>query len=351
MALGSTAAAISIQDGAGAVVNLANGAVGQFTPGANLTISLQSTAGVGKWSLQFEAPMYPALHQRTFDWLPGQVNAWVVPMPSGPVSPLQVLAGIELISVVSDASGGAIPQSINFLQSKGANSIGLQHVADYVIVAALPAYTNVNGVLTGNANGAVTSTMADGATPAVGDLFLLEQGLAGSAADAGLYQLTAVGSAGAKFVATLAQDWQLGNILLPGTEIHVGYRGTVFKGTTWVNTLTGLTNVIGTAAFTYFPRIVTYTSALVAGIQTAGAGATASAPAVMSVMSTSLTNVLTQRRTPNTASTTIMYCKNTAGMAAGGLGTGAASVFATVAAGTIQNTDVSTMDTTVFNPC
>jgi hypothetical protein len=38
-------------------------------------------------------------------------------------------------------------------------------------------------------------------------------------------------------------------------------------------------------------------------------------------------------------------------MAAGGLGTGAASVFSTVAAGTINNADVSTMDTTVFNPC
>jgi len=351
MALSSTAAAVSIQDGSGAATNLANGANGQFTPGAVVTVALQSTSGIMRWDLMFVCPAFPSLHQKIFSWTPGMVNAQAVQMPAYPVSGTDPRSGIEMISIVSDGSGGSIPTSINFLQSKGANAVPAQHRADYVIVASLPAYTNTGGTLVGNSNGAITSTMADGATPAVGDIFLLEHGLAASAADAGLYQIVAVGAAGAKFQAIPAPDWQVGTVLLPKTEILVGPAGSVFKNTTWVNTLAGLTNVIGTASFTFFARFVTYTSALVAGIQTAGASATSGAPAVMSVMSTSLTNVMTTRRTPNTATATITYQKNTAGMAAGGLGAGAASVFSTVAAGTINNADVSTMDTTVLNPC
>jgi hypothetical protein len=353
MALASTAAAVSIQDASGAVTNLANGANGQFTPGTVLTVSLQSTSGIGKWSLAFNCQMYPALHQRVFDWLPGMNNAWAVPMPAGPASSINPLAGIQLISVVSDASGGAVIQSLNTLQSKGANAVPLQHIADYVIVAALPAYTNAAGTLTGTGNAAVTSAMADGATPAVGDIFLLEQGRAASAADVGLYQLVTVGSGSVPFVATRMPDMAQGNVLLPKTTIEVGPRGTVFgtAGTTWVNTLTGLTNLIGTASFTFFPRQVTWTSALVAGVVTGGASATAGAPAVMSVQSATLTQVVCVRRTANTTTATVNGYAYNGNPTAGGLGTGSVSMMACVAAGTVNNADVSTMDVTVINPC
>jgi hypothetical protein len=350
MALASTAAAISIQDGAGAVTNLANGALGQYTPGAVVTFALQSTSGIGKWTMTFICPGFSSLHQRTFDWLPGMFNGWQVQMPPGSASYANPQSGIQVVSVVSDASGGSIPQSLNVLQSRGAAAAPMQHAADYVIVASLPAYTNVNGVLTGNSNGAVTAAMADAATPAVGDFFLLEQGLAATALDAGLYQLTAVGAAGAKFVATLAPDWSQGNILLPKTEILVGPRGTVFKNTTWVNSLTGLTNLIGTASFTFFPRFVTWTSALVAGVVTGGASATTGAPAVMSVLSATLTQVVCVRRTANTTTATVNGYAYNGNPTAGGLGTGSVSMMACVAAGTVNAADISTMDVTIINP-
>jgi hypothetical protein len=351
MALSSTAANIAITDGSGAASNVSNGGSFQYTPGGTITVALQSTSGIGKWTFQFICPAVSSLHLVTRDWLPGQANAFTFPMPAAPVSGTNPASGIQIISMVSDASGGSIPTSLAFLQAKGGAAVPMQHVADYVIVTALPAYTNVGGTLTGTGNAAVTSTMADGATPAVGDIFLLEQGRAAGAADVGLYQLVTVGSGSVPFGAARIGDMATGAVMLPKTEVLVGFRGTVFGGTTWVNTLTGLSNVVNTASFTFFPRQVTWTSAMVAGIVTAGVGATAGAPAVASIQSATLTNFLYTRRTPNTCTATITYQMDTGVVAAGGLGTGAASVFATVAAGTINNADISTMNVTYVNPC
>ena len=351
MALSSTAAAISIVDGAGPATNLANAANGAFSPGGTITIALQSTSGIGKWTVIFNCPSFPGLHQKNFDWLPGQNNGIQIPMPASPAAGTNALSGIQVISEVSDASGGAVVSQTNFLQSKGGAAIPNQHVADYVIVAALPAYTNVSGTLTGTGSAAVTSAMADGATPAVGDIFLLEQGLAATAADVGLYQLVTVGSGSVAFVATRVADMAQGSVLLPKTEVLVGFRGTVFKGTTWVNTLTGLTNLVGTASFTFFPRQVIFTNAAVAGVGTAGAGATGTAPAVMSVMSATLTQVTVTRRVANTCTATVNGYAYNGNPTIGGLGTGAVSVMACVAAGTVNNADISTLEVMVTNPC
>lgn len=353
MALASTAPLLNIQDGSGATLSPANGGTAVVGAGDALTLSLTNgTSGIQKWTVQAICPAYPALHQRLLvDWTQGQATSITVPMPALPIVGQGAQNGVALVSTVSDGSGGSVPSSTHFLQTKGVGgaAMPMQTYADYVIVASLPAYTNTNGVLTGNSNGAVTSAMADAATPAVGDIFLLEHGLAASAADAGLYVLTAVGAAGAKFS---AQAIGFGQTMLPKAEILLGSRGTVFKNTTWVNTLTGYSNVVGTASFTFFPRLVNYTAALVAGVITAGASATSGAPAVMSVVSTTLTNVSIIRRTANTSTaTTGGYTFNSSsGLVAGGLGTGSVSCFAAVAAGTINNADVSTMNVTVVNP-
>src|ERR1700719_4523194 len=103
MALTITNALISTQEGQGAVVNQANAATIAFSPGSLLTIALQSTSGIQKWTLQFECPSYPALHTRTFDWLPGQFNGWQIPMPDYPVGGAvdqNILQGITLYSTV-----------------------------------------------------------------------------------------------------------------------------------------------------------------------------------------------------------------------------------------------------------
>ena len=347
MALATTAPLVTIQNGSGASTAVAQGATLNVTPGLPLTFSLTNgTSGIQRWELTFLCPSYPGLHQRTFTWTPGMATTWQVPMPALPVAGNSVLSGIEFISTTSDGSGGAIPQATGFLQNELPSAMPMQQYADYVIVAALPAYTNVSGTLTGNAAGAITSTMADGATPAVGDVFLLEQGLAGAAIDAGLYQITVVGTGAVKFVATALN---FGYTMLPKSEILIGTRGTVFKTTTWVNTLAGLTNVVGVASFTFFPRQVTWSSAAVAGVNCAGASATAGAPAVMSVFSLTLTNYVIVRTTANTSTaTTGGYHADVP--IAGALGTGKAQVFATIAAGTINNADISTLTVTMINP-
>ena len=351
MALASTAPLLNIQDAGGVTLSPSNGGTAVVGAGDSLTLSLTNgTSGLQAWTVQAICPAYPSLHQKLLvDWRPGMATSVTIPMPALPIVGQGPQNGVALVSTVSDGSGGAVPSSTHFLQTKGVggSAMPMQTYADYVIVASLPTYTNTNGVLTGNSNGAVTSAMADGATPAVGDIFLLEQGLAASAADAGLCVLTAVGSGSAKFS---AQAIGFGQTMLPKAEILVGSRGTVFKNTTWVNTLTGYSNVVGTASFTFFPRFVTWNSAAVAGINTAGASATTGAPGKMSVFSTTLSNLVIVRTTPSGTASTVDYAMNSAGMVAGGLGTGAASAFATVAAGTVNASDVSTLSITLINP-
>lgn len=338
MALSSTAAAISIQDGAGAVTNLANGANGQFTPGTTITFALQSTSGIGKWTLAFMCPAFPALHQRVFDWLPGMANAFQVPMPASPVVGTNVLSGIQLVSVVSDASGGTPIQSLNFLQTKGGDAIPMQHVVRACIPSALGAYTNTSGVLTANANGAIGAQ--DGVTLAVGDFVLLPNGVAASAADAGIFQVTAVGGASAKFVLTPSPDAPIGAVMLCKTEVLV-QEGTLYAGTTWVNTLTGATNLIGTASFTFYPRQVIQSIVLVAGTATI---------TNVPVVSATKSSVLSNRTTANTATSTTGGYHPVGAITPGALGTVSITFDATVAAGTINVADVSTLAVCIINP-
>jgi hypothetical protein len=340
MALTTTNAQISIQDGPLAPVNLTSAtSIGQFTPGALVTFALQSTAGVGRYEMTLICPRYPGLHQNTFVWNPGQVNAWQVQMPANTdVNVAQTLSGILLNVTVSDGVS-SIASAYNYLESKGSNNGTMQLTADYVIVAALPAYTNTSGTLVGNANGAITSTMADGQTPAVGDTFLLPNGIAAAGVDAGIYVITAVGSAGAKFSAVQASGWQTGATVLVKTEILIG-RGTVFGLSTWVNTLTGTSNVVGTASFTFYPRTVIQSVALTAGTVTI---------TNVPILSATKSNVIPVRTaTGGTVTSTIMYAP-AAAPTPGALGTATVAVQAEVAAGTIAASDTSTLTVAILN--
>ncbi len=241
MGLTSTAALISVQDASGAVSNQANGATALVTPGTTVNLALQSTTGVAIWNIQFNCPNYPSLHQRLFEWRSGQANLIQVPLPVDS-------AFLSYVSTVSDGQA-SVQYASGTILTKGSNSVPVQHVARLATVAALAAYTNVNGVLTENANGALATI--DSVAPAVGDMVLLTMGAAG--ADNGLYQVVSLGGASAKWVLQLAPDWAQGSLLLSGTTIEVT-EGTVFGPSTWKVMTTG-TSTVGTTAVAIYPRL------------------------------------------------------------------------------------------------
>jgi hypothetical protein len=340
MALTITNAQISTQEGSGAVVNQSNGAVITASAGAMLTVALQSTSGIQKWTLQFECPSYPALHQRSFDWLPGQFNGWQVPMPDYPVGGAQdtnILQGITMISTVSDASGGSVPSATYVFRTIAAAGATIQTLkARAVILSALSAYTNTNGTLTENSNGVFATT--DGLTIAVGDRVFLPPGIAAAAADVGIYQVTSIGSAGSVWSMTRVSDMPQGGLISTGSEIHVT-EGTLMAGTQWVLTTTGMVT-IGTTTMAWFPRQVTQSVTLVAGTVTI---------ANVPLVSATKCNITSSRTTANTSTATTGGYHPVGGYTAGALGTATFNFQATVAAGTINNADVSTLNVTVFN--
>lgn len=337
MSLNASNAIINVQDGQGSQQAVANGGNALVTPGSLLSFSLQSTSGVARWQLTLICPSYPALHLKTFDWFQGQANLLQVQLPAVNIAGTNPLSGLQVVSVVTDGLQ-SIAQALAFLQTRNWATVPMQHFVRFVQLTALAAYTNVNGVLTENANGALST--ADGGSPAVGDLLLLPNGIAASAADAGIYQVTNLGGASSKWVLTSAPDWALGSQVMPKTEILVS-EGTVYANTTWVVTNTGLTNVVGTTSFTFYPRRVTQQFTLVSG----STGAIANFP----ILATAKLEVDVTRLTPSGTASTITY-QPVGTLTAGALGTATATVDATVAAGTVNAADVSTVNVTLANP-
>lgn len=342
MGLTATNAAISIQDGNLPAVNLTPfTSIGQFTPGATVTFALQNTQGIAAATYVLNCPRYPGLHQMTFDWKAGMVNAFSIVMPANAeVANPNTQAGILVGVTISDGAS-SIASNYNYLQSKAIGAgADFQYAADYVILAALPAYTASSGVLTGNANGAITSSMADGQTPAVGDTFLLPPGIAAAGVDVGLYVITAVGSAGAVFTAIRATGWGQGQIIPVKAEVLID-RGNTYAKSTWVNTLTGTSNAVGTASFTLYPRMV----CVAANLSASGNVAITTIP----ILSATKTAIFVGKLVSGgTITSTVRY--ELAGQAtAGALGTATFTAQASVAAGTANSADQSTVQIAVFN--
>lgn len=95
---------------------------------------------------------------------------------------------------------------------------------------ALPAFTNTAGVLTASVNGALTSTYADGVTPAANDVFLYAVEGA-SHVNYMVYKLTQLGTAGTPWIATPVSTgiWEL----VAAAQVLVGPEGTNDKETVW----------------------------------------------------------------------------------------------------------------------
>jgi hypothetical protein len=200
----------------------------------------------------------------------------------------------------------------------------------------------VAGVLTATANGALATQ--DGVAPAVGDRVLVAAQT--TAADNGIYTVTSLGGASAKAVLTRASDAATGAAITPGERVSVA-EGTLFAGTEWVARVTGSGKLVATDDPKFYPSAFKKTITLAAGTYTIGAGG-GGEPCFL--FSTTLSSVSIARNTANTSTaTTGGYAAPVASRIAGVGGTGAVLVQAQVAAGTISNADISTLDVLITN--
>lgn len=210
--------------------------------------------------------------------------------------------------------------------------------ARMVVTANVASLANFAGVTGGS------STNSDGVLAVAGDIVLLAAQT--TAAQNGPYVVGTVGGG----VAPLTRPawYTTGSTQPGGAQINVGGEGTVFKNTTWKAFVAADTYVVDTTDGKWYPISVTFTAALQSGTLTAGASNTSGAPAVMPIFSAN-TNIAIVRKTASTPSATVNGYALNGAPTPGVCGTGAISVMACVAAGTINNADGSTLICTVMN--
>lgn len=207
------------------------------------------------------------------------------------------------------------------------------------LVGDLAAYTGTGtGVLTGAANGVIHAV--DGLTLAVGNVIVLPTGTTNlTAADAGPWQVTSIGAAGAKYVLTRPSWWAHGATIAEGQGVDIGGEGATFGLTTWKTNVQTAAKVVDTDDPDMYPTCVTLSLVLVAGTVTT---------ALVPIRSATKSGVAITRTTANTSTaTTGGYHVTT--ITPGAYGTASLIVQAAVAAGTINNADISTLAVTVTN--
>jgi len=206
------------------------------------------------------------------------------------------------------------------------------------VVTSLAANTESSaGVLTADANGAIGTQ--DGVTLVAGDDVFVAEGTTNldSAEQAGPYTVAVVGDGSTKFVLVRPVWWQDGATISQASDVKIA-GGTVYGGSTW-RTFAAKGAVVGTNAPLAYPDYVGQSVTLVAGT------ATISNTPLRSATQSSLSIV---RTTANTSTLTVGgYHPST--LTTGALGTASIVVQATVAAGTINNVDASTLRVSVRN--
>ncbi len=189
-------------------------------------------------------------------------------------------------------------------------------------VAALAAYTVA-------ANAAVNDNVLNVA----GDLVLLVAQT--TPAENGLYLVGTVGAGTAPLtrVAGMATG-----LVFAANALEVAVAaGDVFANTYWFNSAAG---IIGTNTQGFVPESVTISQALVAGTMTI-----TSVP----ILSATKSAVSAYRKTANTCTATTGGYVTNGAATPGALGTASVAVMAAVAAGTINNADISTLEVTITN--
>jgi hypothetical protein len=209
------------------------------------------------------------------------------------------------------------------------------------LAASTTSFRARNVAAAGNVAALTTFTVAsnDGVTNVAGDVVvLLEQT---TAAQNGPYVVGTVTTGTAPL--TRPDWWPTGATIASGTVIRLGAEGTVFKSCTLRAMVAADSFVVGTTDPKLYPAEVSGTTALVAGTFTISTVPVFSANA----------QVILDRKVANTSTaTTGGYHATVAGadgVTIGTRGTASVVVQATVAAGTINNADVSTLRWTIIN--
>jgi len=201
---------------------------------------------------------------------------------------------------------------------------------------AIKQLPTARNVVTANVASLAAFTVAgnDGVTNIEGDTVILTAQTTGT--QNGPYVVGAVAGG----TATLTRpDWFLtGDTFVPGLKSSIYVTdGTIFSGTWWDSKKTA-SGVVGTDDPLYYVRRVTVAAVLVAGTVTV---------ATIPLFSATKSSVQLQLVTPNTTTSTTSYSTPT--LTPGKIGTASIVARANVAAGTINNADVSTLALTVQN--
>lgn len=229
----------------------------------------------------------------------------------------------------------------------GAAAFDEEQRARNVITLALPAYTYVAGVITGNAVGAMGAQ--DTVVNVAGDIVFLPGGIATALAHQGAYVVTAPGTAATVMVLTRVGWMPEAAVLFSGFQVRMGGEGAVFQNTIWQAMLAANTFIVGTTNSEFFPIEVSGQNGMGGGAPT-GTFTIANIPILSALSSISLT-----RTSMVTAALTVEYVSAAVGAPAvsgitpGVLGTGAVRVEAAIAAGTINAADGSTLNWTIYN--
>lgn len=200
------------------------------------------------------------------------------------------------------------------------------------VATSIGAYTTSGGVLTVTANGALAAQ--DGVTMAAGDLLFVQEGLTNvTAADAGPYVISSLGSASAQVVLVRPAWWKHGALVVAGAVIQIAAGGTLFGGTEWKSFVTTATKVVGTDAPVFWPRSVSKSATLVSG--------TITAVTTVPIRSATLSTYEISS-TPTTAPHASTRVWRVDALTAGVTGTASYTIVAESAPGTTNASDVGT---------
>lgn len=211
-------------------------------------------------------------------------------------------------------------------------------ISDINALQAGTAYYQVRGcVLTNMANLAAFVVAQNGVTYAAGDVVLLCGQTTG--AENGPY---VVGTVAGTAPLTRPSWWPAAKVIPLGTVFQCGPTNTLLAGSTW-KCFAAKSAVVGTDDPALWPQVIKGTAQLVAGTVTLGNSSG------IFLKSTTESSVQVTRNTANTTANTITYAAPQASRTAGVSGTGAVIINAVVAAGTLNNADISSVDYTITN--
>ncbi len=248
--------------------------------------------------------------------------------------------GEQLLSISGDASTITLTDTAGLYAATDIETAFLE-------LKKTAAVRNVRGVVTANvadlAAFAVTgNAYDDGLTYVAGDRVLLAAQT--TAAQCGVY---VVGTVATTAPLTRAADMPAGLALTNGSVIEVS-EGTVFAGSSWKSMATTAGGaVIATNDPLFYPRNFRKTVTLSSGTYLIGAGGGSESLFLFSTTKSSVT--ATRNTAGGTLTLTTHYFCPVAARIAGKAGTAAASVTASVAAGTVNTADTSTIDVLVVN--